>query len=386
MVGDVRSLRHLPALDGLRGLAVLAVVLVHCSVWLGGSWADRVASGGALGVDLFFVLSGFLITTLLLEERIRTGRLDLKAFYVRRALRLLPALVAFLVVFSAYALAAGLGVGATVRTVGAAASYGFNWARVAGVPVLDDLNHTWSLAIEEQFYVMWPVAVLLATRWRPRAAIALLVGAIAASGLVRGWLYAAGDGVAAYYRTDARAEALLVGALLAVALLRGAGSAARWRVAGGLGAAVLAAFVLLPPSAFGEETGRNDVLFNGGLSVVALSSAAMVGAVAAGGWTAGPLLAWSPLRGLGRVSYGLYLWHPPVLYAVRRHGDGLGRPLGLVVAVVLFSAATWWSYRFVESPFLARKRRWERRRPPGEEPVEAGGRGRPPQPSRRAQS
>src|SRR5438874_2564773 len=152
-----RSLGYQPALDGLRAVAVLAVFGFHAT--------SSGVPGGYVGVDLFFVLSGFLITSLLLEERVRTGRVRLSWFYARRFLRLAPALVALLL---CYVLCYGLWKGdrwpTALKSAGLAAVYLSNWARSLGVNDMGWVGHTWSLSVEEQFYLLWPPLLLLGFR------------------------------------------------------------------------------------------------------------------------------------------------------------------------------------------------------------------------------
>ncbi|MCB1258884.1 MAG: acyltransferase, partial [Acidimicrobiales bacterium] len=215
------EIRHIPALDGLRGAAVAGVLLFH-----GG-----VLDGGFMGVDLFFVLSGFLITTLLLREWDDTTTISLKRFWFRRARRLLPALFGLLVGVAIYALvvADGFELGA-IRADGlAAVAYVANWQQILGGNGYWDVYsapspflHTWSLAIEEQFYVLWPLVFVGVMRWsrsNKRVLLGLaLVGAVA-SAIVMTLVFTEGaDPSRAYLGTDTRAGGVLLGASLAIAL------------------------------------------------------------------------------------------------------------------------------------------------------------------------
>ncbi|HEY1116399.1 MAG TPA: acyltransferase, partial [Acidimicrobiales bacterium] len=204
--------RYWPALDGMRGVAVLLVIAYHGER----SLAPR---GGAIGVTMFFTLSGFLITTLLLRERASTGRIGLGRFYWRRALRLLPALVTLVAVTSAYALVTDN----HERTLGAALPvllYVGNWVRTLhDTEGLGLLEHTWSLSVEEQFYLVWPLAVLgaaaLVSKARQaEAVLALAVGGSLASLLWRLQLWDAEEprwsAARLYNGTDAVADQLLV--------------------------------------------------------------------------------------------------------------------------------------------------------------------------------
>ncbi|HEY0360106.1 MAG TPA: acyltransferase family protein [Mycobacteriales bacterium] len=343
-----RTHRYVPALDGVRALAVVGVLLFH-----GGVPELR---GGFLGVDAFFVLSGYLITALLLEERGRTGRIALLAFWGRRARRLLPALLVLVVVVAAVGRAV-LGADELRALRGdalAALLYVANWRMVSGgsdyfartaAPSL--LQHTWSLGIEEQFYLLWPLLLMLLFRGR-RPLNALLV--VCAGGAFVSAVLAATqrDVGRAYYGTDTRAASLLVGALLATVLARRAAHARVPRRA--LGAAALAG-TAYTAWAWTHAVGGAPWLFRGGLLLAAVSVAAVLADVAlvpAG--IAARVLSVPPLPLIGRVSYGLYLWHWPVFGVLTSSRFGLtGTALlaGRLVVTVVAAAA---SFVLVEQP------------------------------------
>ena len=336
-------LRHEPALDGLRGLAVVGVVLFHAG------WVH--ASGGFLGVSTFFTLSGYLITSLLLTERERSGRIDLPAFWGRRARRLLPAAIATLLGVSIVAASqatpeqlstlrgdvlAALGYVANWRFLFAGRSYGDLFA--APSPVL----HFWSLAIEEQLYVLFPLVVLVTARRR----LAPVLGALIAGSVVLSWaLHSPGGSTdAVYYGTFTRAGELLVGALLAVVLLRRPVDELPARARFVL--ATLAAGSLVALLWLWSET-RQDAswLYRGGLVAHAVLGAAVI----VGCRTRGPVrtvLSTAPLRALGRISYGVYLYHWPVF--VWYHG-----PLVARLAITLGLAVV--SYVALEQPVRERR-------------------------------
>src|SRR3954452_6670592 len=215
-------LGYIPGLDGLRGIAVIAVLLFHGGV----TWA----TGGFLGVDMFFVLSGFLITSLLLEERWRTGTIGLSHFWSRRARRLLPALLLLLAAMAAYAtwVPTDTPLGALRRDVLATLAYVSNWHFIldggsyfARNAPPSPLRHTWSLAIEEQFYVLWPLLFIAVARGKHRLTkLAVFIGVgIAASIGAMAYLYHPGaDSSRVYYGTDTRAHVILIGCGLAVLL------------------------------------------------------------------------------------------------------------------------------------------------------------------------
>jgi peptidoglycan/LPS O-acetylase OafA/YrhL len=358
--------RHLPALDGLRAVAVAAVVAFHLGR----------LRGGFLGVDVFFVVSGFLITRLLLAEWDEREKIDGRAFWARRFRRLLPAL---LVVLAAVAVASRAWLPAWRLTdirddALAALAYVANWrfvlsdqsyfARGIGP---SPLRHTWSLAIEEQFYLLWPVLVLgaLAVARRRGLDARRLVGVLATVGAVASGVWmavlAGADGTdlsRVYYGTDTRAFALLAGAGLAcwwdpaaARARRTRRSARRWREAwSAAGAVGLAALAVL------AVTVREDQVsaYRGAFQLASALSVVTVAGCAAGDGRVNRFLGSNVPTWLGRRSYGIYLWSWPVqVFAVEHFGLG-GWTLDLaVVTVTLVLAAL--SFRFVEAPVLSRR-------------------------------
>ncbi len=332
-------------LDGLRAVAVAAVILFHLTP--GG------LPGGYVGVDVFFVISGFLITSLLLSERAETGGIRLAAFWARRARRLLPALALVLLVCGAAAWAVG---GDVLVHLGpqllGAATFSSNWLAIGvGQSYFDEttpelFRNLWSLAVEEQFYLVWPFAILLLALVRDRrvrvAVVALLaVASAAAMALV---YVPGGDATRVYYGTDTHAFGLAIGAMLAVGGWRlGRRSGAIAAVLGLAG--IVAAAALLPAD--------SPATYRGGLVAVAVASAlAILGAVSS---PAGRALDAAPLRWVGRRSYGLYLWHWPVFLLVEAALPGWERSGatgwalgGIALAITVVAAAL--SYRFVEQP------------------------------------
>jgi peptidoglycan/LPS O-acetylase OafA/YrhL len=364
---------RVPALDGVRAVAVVAVLAFH-----GGLPG---ASGGFLGVDAFFVLSGYLITALLLAEWTRNdGRIDLAAFWGRRARRLLPAL---LVVVTAVAIGArSLLPPEEVRLLRgdglAALLYVANWRMIlrggdyfAQTAAPSPLEHTWSLGIEEQFYLVWPL-VLCAVLWsrrpgaslRPRlwVLVTICLAGAAASTAALAATYAVGDPGRAYYGTDTRGAAILVGAALAALVAvrdqrcREAGGVAappstpaRWgrTVLGGLAAVAVAGLAWAATHVSGGDRG----LYGGGMAAVALAVAVVVAHVVLvpSGWSARALSV-RPLPALGLISYGVYLWHWPVFIAANADRTGLeGLPLFAARCGVTLALAAL-SYALVERP------------------------------------
>ncbi len=360
------SNRYHPGLDGLRAVAVLAVIAYH----LGFGWA----SGGLLGVEVFFVLSGYLITDLLVNEHRRSGRVDLGQFWLRRAKRLLPALFVMLAAVVVWATLVDPARLAAVRSdLPAAVLYVSNWwfifhhvSYFARFGPPSPLGHLWSLAIEEQFYVVWPLVVVAAfrlARWR-RALVALTVLGAAASAVEMALLYVpGGNPTRVYDGTDTRAFALLIGAALALLLPRarsfGAVSGGARRVLGAVGGAALAGiFVLL------WRTGEySTFLYRGGMVVLSVLTAVVIAVTIHPGARLGRLLGAEPLRWLGERSYAVYLWHYPVIVLTTPVGaqPSLARGTLQVASSVVLAGASW---RFVEQPVRtgALGRLWERAR------------------------
>lgn len=343
---------RIAGLDGIRALAVATVVVFHL--------LPGVLVGGYLGVDIFFVVSGFLITTLLLREREATGRISLRAFWARRARRLLPALAALLLVCCGAALLVGgdvlVGLGAQVL---GAVTFSSNWLFIAaGSSYFDEtvpelFRNLWSLAVEEQFYLVWPILLVVVLARLPRWAKLLAIGALAiASAVWMGVVHSPVDPTRVYYGTDTHAFGLAIGAFLAVlALGRGlAGRPTRWAL-GIAGALAVAALVALSIVLAGDLTAT----YRGGLALVAVLSAVAIAALLVPGSPVARVLDLAPIRWVGARSYGIYLWHWPLFVLLGsalptwpREGLaawGLG---GIALVVTLLAAAL--SYRFVEQP------------------------------------
>lgn len=339
-------------LDGIRALAVTTVIVFHL---LPGTLV-----GGYLGVDVFFVVSGFLITTLLLREHATTGRVSLRGFWARRARRLLPALVLLLLVCCTAALAIGgdVLVGLGLQVLGAA-TFSSNWLFIAaGSSYFDEtvpevFRNLWSLAVEEQFYLVWPLLLVAVLLRMPRWAKLLVIAGIAAASA--GWMalaYSPVDPTRVYYGTDTHAFGLAIGAFLAVLTIGRplAGRAARWTLApvGFLAVAALLALAVLMPGELAET-------YRGGLAIVAVLSALAIAALLVPGSPVARVLDLAPIRWVGVRSYGLYLWHWPVLVLLGsalptwpREGFAAWGLAALALALTVIAAAL--SYRFVEQP------------------------------------
>jgi peptidoglycan/LPS O-acetylase OafA/YrhL len=315
---ECAAVRHVPALDGLRGAAIALVLLCHFgNAWPGSgvldAWVREGTGLGWIGVDLFFVLSGFLITGILVDGA-PVGRLRARetlrwmgAFLARRALRIFPLYYVALAAFVALGPAAGLVDEWTLRARGWwYAVYLGNWAYPAkqGIPAL---AHFWSLAVEEQFYLVWPL-VVLAARGRRLAAVAAAL--VVAGPLVRAVIVDSGWPVGSAYRvTPGRVDALAMGALVAVALRNERGRAGLARLAGPATAAGLAGFLLFGAAFRFDMHARAMEVWSH--TFLAVGFGGLVAATARAderNWL-GRLLAAAPLRFLGRVSYGLYVVH-----------------------------------------------------------------------------
>lgn len=343
-------LPYLPALDGLRALSVIAVLLYHAEV----GWAK----GGFIGVEVFFVISGYLITSLLIAEYRETGRIDLKNFWGRRARRLLPAVVALIVAGLAFTVIFLPDEVARLRRDAlAAAGYVSNWYLIVdqqsyfeswGRPPL--LRHLWSLAVEEQFYLVWPLAFAVLMRFlRAPFVPVLLIAAATASAVLMAVLYEPGaDPSRVYYGTDTRATGLLLGAAMAFVWRPGA-SAGRFcaralpATAGTTGLVALAVLGLTLDA-------NGSFVYRGGLALVSIATlAVIVGATRPSALSR--VIGIAPLRWAGTRSYGIYLWHWPLFMITRPDIDV---PLDGIALLVLRFALTFAlaeaSYRLVESP------------------------------------
>lgn len=359
--GPAARLRHIPALDGLRGLSLVAVLAYH----------DGRFETGYLGVEVFFVLSGFLITSLLLSEAARTERIALGEFWKRRLRRLFPALAVFLLGITLYAMVVGVDDLAGLRRDALATlAYVANWNEIAeGSSYWDlfktasPLGHTWTLAIEEQFYLVWPLVVAgaawlcrrklggVARRLAPSLLVGCSLGAVGSAALMW-WLYVPGEDPSRVYQgTDTRASGILLGAALAAWLSwrperpeGGRAGRVALELVGFAGIAVAAVAAVR----FAES---DRELYRGGFLVFGLATVAVI--AAASHVRTGPLaavLSLSPLRLIGRLSYGLYLWHWPVDVALDPVRTGLDGWRLSLLRVAVTAALAGVSYVLVEQP------------------------------------
>jgi peptidoglycan/LPS O-acetylase OafA/YrhL len=369
--GPEPAVPRLPAIDGLRAVAVTAVLLYHLPVgWL---------PGGFLGVDVFFVISGFLITSLVTAEAHRTGRINLGHFWLRRARRLLPALLFMLVVIVAVSsIFARDALSLLASDLPAVLGYFTNWWLIfhhvsyfqsIGRPPL--VLHLWSLAVEEQFYLVWPVIVLLVVgrqgRTR-RVGWVALAGAIASSALMA-VLFQSQDPSRVYFGTDTHAGGLLLGAALAIAFPPWSRSAtvpmSARRLLGVVGVGAFGGLVFLMAT-----LGQYDSFtYRGGLQLATVLSAVIIFVVTHPAIRGARVLATPVLQWIGKRSYAIYLWHWPIFQLTRPDIDVSlsGWPL-TVLRLALVAIAGDLSYRLVEQPFRTGvaqsvlRRLWARRR------------------------
>ena len=352
----VAGLGYLPALDGLRALAVAAVLLYHADL----GWF----SGGFLGVDVFFVLSGYLITCVLLDNQRTTGRVELKRFWVRRARRLLPALLVLIVVTCAYTVMFLPNEAAKLRDdIFSALAYVMNWHLIfQGQSYFESFGrapffqHLWSLSVEEQFYLVWPLLLSggLAIWGRARVRLAIAILALAGvSALLMAVLYTpGGDPSRVYFGTDTHASGLLIGAALAVVW-------PPWRLSKKTGAAAPLALevagivgLLALLWCFMNVSEFDAGLYRGGYLAIALVTALVVAVVVHPTVRlSSGVLGLAALRWVGQRSYGIYLWHWPVYLVTRPDVDVpiSGIPL-LVFRVAITVGIAAASYRYVEVP------------------------------------
>jgi peptidoglycan/LPS O-acetylase OafA/YrhL len=309
------SLVHRPELDGIRGLAILLVIAQHVGI-------PSTTLAGMVGVNLFFALSGYLITGILLAEIRATGKVNIRRFYERRVRRLVPALVAVVI-------ATGVVMAVQGRLIqylgpaGVSLFYISDIAKAAGYD-LGYVGHTWSLAMEEQFYLLWPAILLfLPRRFLVPAVLAGIAGAIALQVVIVGWQ----DNVLAHFRPDVRADAILWGCLIALVPVR----VPRWAAIGAAVGLLALSLTFVWPYAIALSSVLSAVLVAGAASVAAP-------------------LSWRPLVRVGEISYGLYLWQAlPV--GLLLESNLAGNVPAMVAVVVIAFALALISERWIERPF-----------------------------------
>jgi peptidoglycan/LPS O-acetylase OafA/YrhL len=337
---DKQPFRYRPALDGLRGVAVLLVITRHVV-------GTRVAGGGPVGVGVFFALSGYLITNLLLLEQRRVGRIDLGRFYLRRAARLLPALV--LVLAAVTALTAVRGHLDTNREAIYSLLYLGNWAQIWG-PRFHYVPHTWSLAVEEHFYLVWPVLLIVLLPRLSRARALWIAGATLVLGLVLRILMLAGGAavVRVHYGSDTRADAILIGSFVAIWL---AGQTKRLPAVAAIASWLVLLLLVLVPA-------EGTFMLTAGYMLIAVAGVVVVTDATRSGSVSARVLDRRPLVWVGKISYGLYLWHLPIILWLGPRLVARGSPrlaaatISALIAVAVAAASSHW----VERPILRRVR------------------------------
>ncbi len=354
MQSSLDKKRYMPGLDGLRTISVLAVIAYHLNL----SWA----SGGFLGVGVFFVLSGYLITDQLMANWQDTGRLDLKGFWIRRIRRLMPGLFLMLGIVTLYLFLYDRSMLISLKgDILSAVLYFNNWWLIFrqvsyfesfGPP--SPIGHLWSLAIEEQFYLLWPLILALLLRLVPQRSklmLLTLTGA-AASAVAMALIYDVGtDPSRVYYGTDTRAFALLIGAALAMiwpsrSLPRQLPLKSQF-ILDLIGAVGLIGIILMM-----WKTNEYDAsLYLGGLALLSILTAVVTAVLALPATLTGRVLGCKPLRWIGVRSYSLYLWHFPVIIltspTVDTEGLNIGRMVIQLTITLILAAA---SYKYIEEP------------------------------------
>jgi peptidoglycan/LPS O-acetylase OafA/YrhL len=353
---------HVPALDGIRGIAVLQVFVAHFH-WIISTdpyfnavtpwhWLNKTLEPGFLGVDIFFVLSGFLITSLLLKDRQRNQSGMFRRFYMRRALRLLPALYAILIVDFFVARWEKFPMDIQWRTTWHALLYLNNWNVVWHFNAAqNDLGHLWSLGIEEQFYIIWPAILiaLVALKIPNKAMMGLVAITIAVVAWHRTELW--NQGVSwffLYIRTDTRVDSLLVGALFALIYRHIRINRKMLNYSASIAFLGIVYIKYNPAGSF---------IYQGGFTVIALLAGMVILAAAENAWIGNGVLTWKPLAVLGKVSYGLYLWHLLIFQVMGRHFTWGPNSVRIAIGIMIVSAVTAASWFFVEKPFLRLKDR-----------------------------
>jgi peptidoglycan/LPS O-acetylase OafA/YrhL len=340
------------ALDGVRGIALLLVFACHAR--------PDFLIGGGIGVDLFFVLSGFLITSILLREFDATGKISLARFYARRALRLFPALFLFVAVtIVSVAIFDPASLGIVLGNSLSVVFYCFNWLRNAALPtsigIYPHFGHLWSLSVEEQFYLAWPLVMIAALRSRNAnwQFSAVIVAGILAPAIARLILYRH-EFLWGYFRTDLRFDMLMWGAGAAWLIAR----VNFERVAGAFSwAGMVALATLIAMAKF--NLFATGFLTLGGYTLVGLVSAILIiaGARATSGLVSRILQA-GALRYTGKISYGLYIVHVPVFNMIY-HAISIPELAQTAIAIAICYAIAGASFRYWETPFLALKERFE---------------------------
>jgi peptidoglycan/LPS O-acetylase OafA/YrhL len=348
-----------PELEGLRGALQIGVLAAHIRI----AWFP----GFFVFMDIFFLMSGYLITSLLIKGWRREGRIAIGRFYLRRVLRLFPALYVMLAAYGIAALLVFEDVERQMLAVLAAGTYVSNWAHAFGADISFYIGHTWSLSIEEQFYLLWPLVLGLLLRrvGLDRRAVAIVVCTALAFAAWRTWLTLDGASIMRLYTgTDTRADALLIGCALGLALaqpgVRDNATVQCW-----VARLAVPALVVIVVAGWTLQWDMREMYAGGSLAMNLVSCALVAALVMPQRTLVHRLFSLAPLVSFGRISYSLYLWHFPV-FNVMRWGLGLsdawlvaaGVPLSILLAVA--------SFLWIERPFLSVKDRMAESKQDGE--------------------
>jgi peptidoglycan/LPS O-acetylase OafA/YrhL len=343
-----------PALDGLRGIAMIIVLIVHGTYLWDPFHAGLFLPGGYIAVDVFFALSGFLITSLLLREFGRTDKISFRGFYRRRALRLLPVLYALLIAQFFYTLYYGQMLWENLKGLFSIFFYYSNWAIVFHLPQAFGTQQTWSLGVEEQFYILWPLALWgIAKIPSRRVAIGVFVSLMVFALAFRELLWHLNvPYYKIYVQSEVRLDVLMAGSLMAYLLATGWKPNEQWGKlvgwAGVVGLALVTAFV---------PVDSRYLYHYGGFTIIALAAGATVYLAMVGNNLFSRFLSWKVMEGIGFRSYSLYLWHYLIFLAVVRAlptASGYARvALGFAITIVVSEL----SHQLLEKPFLRLKNR-----------------------------
>jgi peptidoglycan/LPS O-acetylase OafA/YrhL len=338
-----------PALDGVRGVAMLLVLSFHTLTFLvPGQSGERFVPGAFIAVNIFFVLSGFLITSLLLEENSKRGRISLRDFYTRRGRRLFPALIPVLVAYVVWSAAYGDALRPELPALGAVSFFGGNLAPALGIHLPWQFVQTWSLGIEEQFYLLWPLSlVLLLRRCRPRTMVTVLTAVTAAMAVTSIVAYQLHHSPLGFFERFCQGNGLLIGCGLALALHWG------WNPPQWLRFFRLPALVLIVVTVFTTWL-SNPWMPDGGFTLMGLAIAIVILGLLDNTTPLGRTLSWSPLCYLGKISYAWYLWHLFVFLALVRAVPSLNTPERVALCVPASLGIAIASRYLVELPSMRR--------------------------------
>lgn len=353
-IGKLRKLRYVPELDGMRGFAILAVMLFHAGV--------PFLNGGFIGVDIFFVLSGFLITSLIINEYDATSRLNLKNFYVRRLLRLGPALLVLLLIFSFLSVVFLSKDKAQANLVDSLISlfYMSNWARAFSIHPPDYLGHTWSLSIEEQFYILWPPTLLALLRtFDNRWIIAFVAFLIAMSSwMLRIYLIHFGVSFERLYNgLDTRADTLMIGCVLGIILSAGLLSnrvqliLSKWISM--LSPVAILSLILI---SLNMTWKNNQLYFWVFFAVEILTATLILHLFINRNSVIHKIFSMRCIVWIGSISYGLYLWHYPIFVAMVRLK--FSRLEVITYGFIMTFVVSTLSFYILEKPVLKFKRQY----------------------------